>query len=275
MDFKQQKKVPKNEERYHFENLQKAREFSKQFLDEMGELVRSIVIFGSNANATSKKDSDIDIMIVLDNVSVYVSEELREAYRIITEKITSQISDKFHLMTINLTDFWDMSRKGDPILINVLRYGMPLFDRDLVEPMQYLLEIGKIRPTRESVSNYKTRSQTLFNETTYHLQEALLDLYYSVVDAVHASLMSQGVTPPSPKEMPELFSNTFKNSKSLLDLAPLIEEFYEMEKSIEHKEAGRISGKYFDEMKKKADKIIKKLNNYTTKQLDKKDIFEL
>lgn len=275
MDFTQQKKVPKNEENYHVESIRKVREFSKQFLDEMGELVRSIVLFGSNSTHSSNKSSDIDVMIVLDNVSVYVSDELKEAYRIITEKISSQISENFHLMTVNLTDFWDMSRKGDPILINILRYGTPIFDRDLVEPMQYLLEIGKIRPTRESVSNYKYRSQTLFKESSYHLDEALMDLYYSIVDAVHASLMTQGITPPSPKEMPELFKKTFKHNSKLQEFVPVIKEFYSLEKAIEHKKQGKISGAYYDEMRQKAEKLLKTVNEFTAQELKKKDIFEL
>ena len=136
MDFQQKKRVSSREQNYHIENLRIARGFSKDLILEMKELVRSIVIFGSNTHDTLKKDSDIDIMIILDNISVFVSDELREAYKIITNSLCNRYSSKIHLMTVNLSDFWDMARKGDPVFINILRFGMPIFDRDLVEPMQ-------------------------------------------------------------------------------------------------------------------------------------------
>lgn len=275
MDFTQQKKVPKNEALYPLENISKVRDFSKEFLDEMGELVRSIVLFGSNATKTSHEKSDIDVLIILDNVGVYVSDELREAYRIITEKITSNISDNFHLMTVNLSDFWDMSRKGDPVLINILRTGMPIFDRDLFEPMQYLLEIGKVRPTREAATNYLCRSENLLVESSNHIKEGLLDLYYGVVDSVHAALMSQGIAPPSPKDMPNLFKKTFKQNTQLMKYASTIKEFYSLEKSLEYGSKKSITGEYFDEMSNKAKELISTLNTFTKKEIQKKDIFEL
>ncbi len=275
MDFTQQKKVPKNESLYPLENISKVREFSKEFLDEMGELVRSIVLFGSNATKTSHEKSDIDVLIILDNVGVYVSDELREAYRIITEKITSNISDNFHLMTVNLSDFWDMSRRGDPVLINILRTGMPIFDRDLFEPMQYLLEIGKVRPTREAATNYLCRSENLLVESSNHIKEGLLDLYYGVVDSVHAALMSQGIAPPSPKDMPNLFKKTFKENAQLMKYSSTIKEFYSLEKSLEHGSKKSITGEYFDEMSNKAKELISTLNTFTKKEIQKKDIFEL
>lgn len=275
MDFSQQKKIPKNETLYPLENIAKVRDFSKEFLDEMGELVRSIVLFGSNAKKTSHEKSDIDVLIILDNVGVYVSDELREAYRIITEKITSNISDNFHLMTVNLSDFWDMSRKGDPVLINILRTGMPIFDRDLFEPMQYLLEIGKVRPTREAATNYLCRSENLLIESSNHIKEGLLDLYYGVVDSVHAALMTQGVTPPSPKDMPALFKKTFAKYPELMKFSSVIKEFYALEKSLEYGTKKLITGEYFDEMSSKARELISAVNSFTKKEIQRKDIFDL
>ena len=275
MDFAQKKKLPKNELNYHIENLKYSREFSKKLIEEMGELVRSIVLFGSNTTDTLKKDSDIDIMIVLDNVSVYVTPELREAYKIITNKLTSQISDKFHIMTINLSDLWDMSRKSDPVLVNILRFGLPLFDRNLVEPLQYLLEIGKFRPTRESVNNYQARAHTLLHETQFHLKEALMDLYYAVVDQVHATLMIQNQMPPAPREMPKIFKQVFKSNSKLAGYSKVIDEIYKMAKDIEHKPLHKFTGVYYDEMRKKASDLIDNLSKFNESELKKKDIFEL
>ncbi len=275
MDFEQKTRLPKNEEKYHIENLRISREFTKKLLNEMGELVRSVVLFGSNTTNTLTSDSDIDIMVVLNNTSVFVTPELKEAYQIISKRIINDISPKIHLLTVNLSDLWDMARKGDPVLINILRFGMPIIDKDLVEPMQYLLEIGKIRPTKESIDTYTSRSNTLLDEADFHIREALMDLYYSVVDQVHATLMIQKEMPPSPKDMPKLFRKVFSKNKSLLKFGSLIEEFYTLSKELEHKNSTNYTGSYYDTMKKKAQRLVSSLQEFNNKELKNKTYWEI
>ncbi len=271
MDFEQKKKPQNNQNKYHIENLHIARDFSKELLLEMNDLVKSIVLFGSNTNETTNKNSDIDIMIVLDNISVFVSEELREAYRIILKKISNKNSNKLHIMTVNLSDLWDMARKGDPILINILRYGSPIFDKDLIEPLQYLLEIGKIKPSKETIYNYIARSKTLKEENEKHISTAILDLYYAIIDITHAILICKKITPPSPKEMPEIFKNEFKNEPQILKHGKIIEEFYKIAKDIEHNKINKISGELYDKLNEKAKKTIEELEKYCLETINKKD----
>lgn len=273
MDFEQKKKVMSNEQQYHFENLRIVREFSKHLIKEMNSLIKSIVLFGSNTHDTLNKESDIDLLIVLDNVSVYVTPELREAYRIIVNNLSSNVSNKLHVMSVNFSDVWDMARKGDPVFINVLRYGVPIYDTNLIEPMQYLLETGKIKPSREAVHNYVARSTTLLEETHKHLADAILDLYYAVVDIVHSSLMVEGIMPPSPKEMPKIFKKTFAKSP-LVKFSNQIEEFYKVAKEIEHKNMVKINGNYYDELAKKANLINSELLKHIEMKLSEKDVFE-
>jgi predicted nucleotidyltransferase len=270
MDFKQKIKKSENEQNYHIENLKITRDFSKRLLEEMDQLVRSIVLFGSNANDTQDKNSDIDVMIVLNNVSVFVTDELKEAYRIITNSLNQELAKgRIHIMTVNMSDLWDMARKGDPVLINVLRHGLPIFDRDLIDPLQYLLEIGRIRPTKESIHNYQTRANTLLEETQKHMQNAMLDLYYATVDITHAALMSKLVSPPNPKQMPDLFKKTFKGTE-LEKYAPIILEIYELSKKVEKKQI-QITGKDIDKYTKITTKIIKDLNKCIDKEISQND----
>ncbi len=270
MDFKQNKKNNQNEFNYHIENLKITRDFSTQLIKEMDQLIRSIVLFGSNANDTQNKESDIDLMIVLNNVTVFVTDELKEAYRIITNSLNEKFANnKIHIMTVNLSDLWDMARKGDPILINVLRHGMPIFDRDLIDPLQYLLEIGRIRPTKESIHNYQARANTLLEETNKHMQNALLDLYYSTVDIVHATLMSKLISPPSPKQMPELFKTTFKGTP-LEKYSVQIKEIYELSKQVEKNQI-QMTGKDIDKHTKITTKLISDLNKFIEKEIGNND----
>ena len=276
MDFKQPEKKTRNEERFHYENLKIVRTFTKNLIDEMTTLVKAVVLFGSNAKTqTAKKDSDLDLMIVLDNINTYVTPELREAYKVIVAKLLKEIgNNKVHLMTVNFSDYWDMARKGDPIMINVLRSGVVVFDTNIVEPMQYLLELGKIKPTRETVYNYQSRAETLLAETEKHIEEAVMDLYYAVVDIVHSTLIVNSIIPPSPKDMPEIFKNKFKGTK-LSKYSKTIEKLYKVSKDLEHKKISKFNGELYDKLREETSELIEKLKEYNLKELKKKDIFEL
>lgn len=265
MEFEEKKKIQVNQKKYHSQNTHIAREFVKEILPEMRELIKSCVLFGSNTKDTLQKDSDIDIMVVLDNVSVYVTPEMREAYQIIVKQITQKISPKLHIMSINLSDVWDMARKGDPLFINILRHGVCLYDKDIIEPMQYLLEIGKIRPTTESIVNFKARSEQLMNDYHTHLENCYFDLYYALVDGVHALLMSHEVTPPSPKEMSQIIPH-YITSKKGQELSECMQDVYTRVKEIEHRNGGQINCKELDRVQKKIEKNL----NFCYEEINKK-----
>ncbi|MFP4401981.1 MAG: nucleotidyltransferase domain-containing protein [Candidatus Nanoarchaeia archaeon] len=265
MEFEEHKNISYNQKKYHSQNIHLAREFIKELVQEMRGVVKSCVLFGSNTHETLNKDSDIDIMIVLDNVSVYVTPELRESYQIIVQKIVSQVSPKLHIMSMNLSDVWDMARKGDPLFINILRHGVPLYDTSLIEPMQYLLEIGKIRPTTESIMNFKARSEQLMNDYHTHLENCYYDLYYALVDGVHAMLMSVEVTPPSPKEMPHIIPNYFTSKKGQ-ELSHTFLEIYNRMKEIEYRRGGRVTTQELEKTKKSVEKQLQ----FCYKEIDKK-----
>jgi uncharacterized protein (UPF0332 family) len=204
-------------------------------------------------------------MIVLDNVSMYVTPELRESYQIIVQKIVSQISPKLHIMSVNLSDVWDMARKGDPLFINILRHGVALYDTSIIEPMQYLLEIGKIRPTTESIMNFRARSEQLLQDYTTHLENSYYDLYYALVDGVHALLMSYEVTPPSPKEMPEIIPH-YITSKKGQEVSQTLSSIYARVKEIEHRSGGQITTQELE----KTHKSVKKQLAFCNQEIDKK-----
>ena len=265
MEFNEKKRITANQKKYHSQNIHYAREFVKDILVEMKDTIRSCVLFGSNAHNTLDKNSDIDVLVVLDNVSVYVTPELREAYEIIVKKIVSQVNPKLHIMSINLSDVWDMARKGDPLFINILRHGVCLYDKDIIEPMQYLLEVGKIRPTTESILNFKARSEQLMVDFHTHLENAYFDLYYALVDAVHSVLMAHEITPPSPKEMTQIVAHTITSKKGQ-ELSQSLNLVYERMKQIEHRLGGRVDCKELE----KTQKLVEKQLNFCYELINKK-----
>ncbi|MBN1386485.1 hypothetical protein JW968_05940 [Candidatus Woesearchaeota archaeon] len=256
MEFKLEKKGKPTSDLYPKEALDIAYDFSKKAYKEFGRFIRAIVLFGS----TTKKHNaggDIDILIVIDDLSVSIKPEVVETYRIIVEKIISETSDRIHITSLRFTSFWEYVRSGDPIAINILRDGMALLDTGFFNPLQILLYQGRIRPTAESIYVYYEKApRTLFN-AKWHLLQATIDLYWAVMDAAHAVLMKHGEAPPSPSHIADLMEEKLVRSGMINEkYARTVREFYNLSKMIQHREIKDISGEEFDRYFKEADEFV-------------------
>ena len=175
----------------------------------------------------------------------------------IVENTAAQISKRLHITTLKLTSFWDYVRNGDPIVINMLRDGMPLYDVGIFEPAQHLLFKGKIKPTRESIWSYFTRAPASMLNADWCIVQATLNLYWAVIDAANSVLMKMGEMPPIPKQTAGMLEKKLV-SKGLLNKQHVktMDFFYKIAKQIMHKEINKVSGTDYDKFKKRAKDFI-------------------
>src|SRR3989338_3812943 len=267
MRFKIEKVENPNLQKYSKEDLEVAYKFSEKAYTEFGDFIKTIVLFGSKSRKEFGKDlegmNDIDILIVVDDTSIYLTSEVIETYRVITEKIASDTSDRLHITTLQLTHFWDYARAGDPLAINMLRDGVPLLDIGFFEPLQVLLKQGRIRPTPESVWSYLGRaSPTLYN-SKWHLLQATLDLYWAVIDAAHAALMKHGEIPPTPEHVADLLEEKLVKKKLLeRKYVAIMRHFYKTMKMIVHREIKEIKGEEYDRYYKAAEDFVNRMREF-------------
>src|SRR3990167_8402419 len=185
-------------------DLEIARRFASKVYKEFGKFISGIVLFGSVTDINREKKGDVDILIIIDDVHIVLAPEIMETYKIIVEKAIVDTSTKIHVQTMKLTSFWEYVRSGDPVAINILRSGVALIDTGFFDPLQLLLYQGRIRTSRESIYTYFNMSFASFNSAERHLFAAMLDLYWSAIDATHAALMRIGEVPPSPEFAAEM-----------------------------------------------------------------------
>lgn len=224
-----------------------ATRFAKSIDEELGVFLHAAVLFGSCATGIAGKESDIDILIVIDDVQHIVDDEVTERYRATVFKHQKRISKRLHINTLKLTNLWEYCREGDPVIINMLRDGLPLIDKGFFKPAQLLLSQGRIRPTREAVWTYYARTSTTIRNSRQHVLSACVDLYWAAIDASHAALMSVGVMPPSPEHVPDLLERELVK-KGMLDARypSMMRELYTLQKAITHREIKEISGQQYD-----------------------------
>src|SRR3989344_5534559 len=191
MKFDIEKRENKNYEKYFSQDIQIARKFAKIMYREFGTFIRALVLFGSTVTNPKNPLKDIDILVILDDVRIKFTRDLVQTYRIITEKAIAQVDpQRLHIQSMKFTSFWEYIRSGDPVAINVLRYGVSLMDTGFFDPLKILLEQGRIRPSKESIYTYLTMSPASLQRADQHLLTAVIDLYWAAIDAAHAALMS-------------------------------------------------------------------------------------
>jgi len=262
MEFKIEKAINPNLQKYDKKDLDLAYEFAKKIYQEFKDLVKAVVVFGSSVRGKNVK-GDIDILLVIDDLSIKLSPEVLEAYRVITEKTMLKVSKRLHITTLKFTTFWEHIKSGDPIAINILRDGVALIDTGFIEPLQALLKQGRIRPTKESVWTYFSRSPATLANSRWHLLQATLDLYWAVIDAAHAALMSLNVIPPSPSHVADLLEEKLVKKKLLpIKYANIMRNFYKLSRMILHREVKEIHGEEYETYYKEAKAFVDHIKKF-------------
>lgn len=253
-----------------------AYDFAAKVYKKFGPVVLSIVLFGSTAKGTARLESDIDIVIIVDNVSMVWSEEVIAWYREELFKIVRDDphKDKLHINTITLSAFWDNIKAGDPAIINMLRYGIALVDLGFFEPLKFLLYQGRIRPSAEAIYTVLTRVPWHMLRARVKTLSAIEDMYWAMVDAAHAALMTYGQTPPSPEYIGKSLANLFvKDKKISKKYVDWYEQMYSLAHDITNHKIHRISGEDYElwyERTQEFTKVMEELTKRGEKEFLKK-----
>ena len=261
MKFPINRKSNKFQDKYPKMDRDIARKFVSDLYKELGDFISAAVLFGSVSKNKSRKSSDIDILIVLDDVHIDINKDIVEAYRIILQKIVSKHNpDRLHVQTLRLTDFWEYTRAGDPVAINILRDGIALIDKGFFDPLQLLLLNGRIRPSKESIMTYVNMSNAALLRSKLSIDNAIVDLYWACIDISHAVLMKKGEIPVSPGEitkiMTEKLVQTGELEKSYIDI---MDHMYQLSKKIIKREVTNLSGKDYEKYVKYTEKYVARL----------------
>ena len=170
-----------------------ASDFATKVYEKFDQMIKSIVLFGSSAKKTATADSDIDIVIIIDDVSVVWDQELIAWYREELGIIVKQnpYAKALHINTVKLSTWWDDMMRGDPVIINILRYGDALIDHGgFFNPLRVLLKEGKIKSTPESIYTLLQRAPGHMTRAKQSMLAVVDGLYWTMVDSAHAALIA-------------------------------------------------------------------------------------
>ncbi len=265
-------KLAKKQELFRKKQLALANRFKEDVLKKYKDIVKAIVIFGSFTRQDFHEKSDIDMLVIIDDVTARFTPEMKDEFDDYLYDVAKRISENMTVQPAwTLSEFWDMARIGHPLLFTIVRDGWALFDTGFFIPVRKLLELGKIPTTLEAVEKFmETAPQKINRVETAKLYMVAEDLYYSMLNSSQAVLMYMGLNPPSPKHTPldvkeHLVGANMLEENYLKDLEGVIE----FRKQVEHKEIKDITGQQLDEFIQKAKQYVSRMEQLLL-QLQKK-----
>jgi predicted nucleotidyltransferase len=238
-----------------------AMDFAIKVYKKFNKMIKSVVLFGSTIKQTSVAGSDIDIIIILDDVSVKWDQELIAWYRGKLDEILrgNPYQKSIHINTIKLSTWWEDLIRGDPVIINILRYGEAMIDfAGFFEPLKFLLVKGKIKSTPESIYNCLQRAPIhLMRSKTAELN-SIEGLYWAMVDSSHAALIAADIPPASPEHIPVDLKENFVNTGKLkMKYVLWYRDLLILHKKIAHKEITDLKGVEIDDWQEKTEEFLK------------------
>jgi predicted nucleotidyltransferase/uncharacterized protein (UPF0332 family) len=238
-----------------------AMDFAEKVYENFNEMIKAVILFGSQAKHTNVPGSDIDIIILVDDVSVNFDDTLISWYREELGKLISlnPYKKELHINSVRLTTWWRDLLRGDPVIINIIRFGEPLVDLGgFFTPMQRLLDRGDIRPTPEAV-------YTVLNRVPGHIMRsrvaelgAIEGVYWAMVESAQALLMSVNIMPPSPEHIALLLKKNFVDKKLLkIKYVTYYRDLFDLHRKIIHGEINNLGGGIIDEWQRIAEEFFK------------------
>lgn len=238
-----------------------AMDFAAKAYKYFDKMIKSIVLFGSTTKQTREKGSDIDIIIIVDDASIQFDQELIAWYREELGKLiqSNPYKKDLHINTVKLTTWWNDLLKGDPIVVNIIRYGEAMIDfGGFFNPLKILLEQGKIKPTPEAIYTALQRAPQHLARSKQAELSSIEGIYWSMVDSAHALLIAGKLMPPSPEHIPVMLQENFVEKK-MLD-RKLVDDYkgiYVLHKKIAHGDISDIKGVDIDLWQDKAENFIR------------------
>ncbi len=262
MRFPINKNEQPHEDEYPKTSRDLAYEFTRLLHKELGKFLRAVVLFGSAARHKESKSSDIDVLVIIDDVSIQLSRPLVEAYRIIVAKCVSKVSKRLHIVSLRFSGFWEYMRLGDPVGINILRDGYAILDSGFFTPMQHLLSRGFVRPSREAIWSYYIMAPRTLTNSQFLINRAGMDLYWAAIDSGHAALMAMGELPPSPDHVADLLEQKLaKPGHISRKMVAIMRSLYDLNKRIE-RGGYKMSGKDYDGYARDAHVFVQEMKTF-------------
>lgn len=262
---------PKNYSKFRTEK-EIAMDFATKIQRKFDHLVKATVLFGSQTSGDVKPGSDIDIVIILDDAAITWDMELTAWYREELAKLIAEqnYSRDLHINTIRLTTWWRDLMHGDPVILNIIRQGQVLIDMGgFFNPIKSLMVQGQIHSTPEAVYASLQRSPYHLTRSKMSMLNAVEGVYWCMVEAAQAALITLGKLPPSPEHITKMLHENFVETGVLKsDYVKWYHNVFILHKQIAHGDIRVVKASEIEMWQGKAEEFMKKMVDIIDKLIE-------
>jgi predicted nucleotidyltransferase len=246
--------------------------FTLEAKKHYGEIIKSVLIFGSLVRGDAKKTSDADVLVILDDTATKSSEDIEKVNSHLY-LIAHELKD-IHIQTHTLTEFWQWIRSGSPELVNFLRYGLPIYDTGFVKPVQRMLEMGMIPPSEETISLKARASEVRYKKIKLDIKSMIFELRYTAMDIVQAVAMYYYKAQPDYKDMIPYLEKLVKEKGLEKEYIEKFKELDKLWKDIDHKVIPEVTTQHLEKALQLAKEIVERFKKFLPKEIIGEEIPE-
>lgn len=137
------------------DTLRLAQEHCRLIREECERHLICYTMAGSFVRGTHRIDSDVDVWMVIDDSDLRSMSraKLLEISEDLADKIRRDLAQprKLHGQVYTLSSLWMSLQAAEPVIVSLIRDGVPLYDRGFFYAWARLLRDGYLRSTRESL----------------------------------------------------------------------------------------------------------------------------
>ncbi|MAG10988.1 hypothetical protein CMI44_01615 [Candidatus Pacearchaeota archaeon] len=238
-----------------------AMDFAVKAYKTYDKMVKSVILFGSTVKQTSNSGSDIDIIILIDDISISWDQKLIAWYRHELDNLLkgNPYNKSLHINTVKLSTWWEDLMRGDPIILNILRQGESLIDiAGFFEPLKFLLLKGKIKSSPEAIYSCLQRAPIHIQRSKTAELNSVEGLYWAMVDSAQAALIAANISPPSPEHIAGELKEAFvKSGKLKMKYIVWYRDLLVLHKDITHGRTHDLKGADIDGWQDKTEEFLK------------------
>jgi predicted nucleotidyltransferase len=239
------------------EVIEKVVKFTNAARQQYGNIIKSVLIFGSAARGTMVKGSDADIWVVLDDTATKSSADLEKVNAHIFF-LAQELKD-LHVQTTMLTEFWQWMKMGSPELVNFLRFSLPVYDTGFIKPVKRMLEMGLIPPSEETIKLKANAAQARLKKVELDIKSMVFELRYTALDICQAVIMHYYKQQPDARMMPEFLEKLVKDKMLEKEYVKKFEDLNQLWKDIDHGTVAKADCAYLDKATRLAEEIMKRM----------------
>jgi predicted nucleotidyltransferase len=255
------KKPEKRKEEIYAKVVKFANKARKQY----GDLIKSVLIFGSIVRGDAKKSSDADVWVILDDTATKSGEDLNNVNTHLY-LMAHELKD-LHIQTTTLTEFWQWVKMGSPELVNFLRYGLAVYDTGFIKPVQRMLQMGLIPPSEETISLKSRASEARFRKIKLDMKSMIFELRYTATDICQAVIMYHYKAQPDQKAIPKFLEKLVEEKKLEKEYIEKFKELDQLWKDIDHKVIKEVTTQHLERALQLTEEIIDRFKKLLPKDI--------